>query len=81
MDDTRDAMSSAKACQSSPSSCACEDPCTAFGRVVGHSLKDMTDTQRKLAQKFINDVLYLGSIDVLSLEHRMCLSGSHTGPP
>ena len=48
-----------------------DDPCMDFGKVVGHELKSMSNMQRKLAKKLLNDVIYLGNMDMLTVKHKV----------
>lgn len=50
----------------------CEsNPCMDYGRVVGNDLKAMKEMQRKLAKKLINDVIHLGSMEMLTVNHQV----------
>lgn len=43
--------------------------CLDFAIVICNELEDMTVLQRKLAKKLIMDVIFLGSMETLTLEH------------
>lgn len=47
------------------------DPCKDFARVVSNELKTMNELQRKLAKKLIYDVLHMGDMDSLTVEHKI----------
>lgn len=50
----------------------CEsDPCLDFGRVIGNELQGMKEMQRKLAKKLLFDVVYLGNMDMLTVNHQI----------
>lgn len=46
-------------------------PCMDLGKVICNELEDMSDMQRKLARKLIMDVIHLGSMDMLTMDHQL----------
>lgn len=48
-----------------------ERPCLNLGKVICNELEDMTGMQRKLARKLIMDVIHLGSMDQLTVNHQV----------
>lgn len=55
------------------------DPCLDYGRVVGNELKSMNERQMFLAKKLNNDVIHLGNMEMLSMDHQVLrVSGSYS---